>query len=357
MKLSSEKLLLTFLMLPLILFNNPLFLIFPLISCFFAILNIRLVNVYIFTILFFLTGIGFFVIDLYFGYIDFNNFKIFIFLLFLIVTFYYSKVVVNYDYLLKLMGFFVVLNFVIILTQMLIPNLPLWNIIKESDGHYGALLEGRMFGLSGNPTHSGYLSMLMAIFLIGLNARPIYILVSLVCVILLLNKMSLIILLTFGLLYYLELTKSLIKKLSFFIIGGVASFLILFLVVIPFFQRWAEVNYETHTITYRLDIYNVIYNSIKNNNLLLLGDSKIYHTMSTDAFDSLPALIIVKFGFLALLFIYIFPLFLIKKNYKNLLLYLIFFLPSLTMVAFYNTLYMCSIFLMFFILCNIHKKV
>lgn len=357
MKLSSEKLLLTFSMLPLILFNNPLFLVLSLVSCFFAILNIKTVSMYIYIILFFLMGIGFFFIDLYFGYIDFNSFKIFIFLMFLIVTFYYSKIISNYNYLLKLMCFFVVLNFLVILIQMLIPNFPFWNIMKESDSHYGALLEGRMFGLSGNPTHSGYLSMLMTIFLIGLNARPIYILISLACVILLLNKMSLIVLLSFGLLYYLELTKSLIKKLSFFIIGGIASFLIVLLVIVPFFQRWAEVNYETHTITYRLDIYNVISNTIKNNNLLLLGDSKIYHTMSTDAFDSLPALIIVKFGFLALLLIYIFPLFLIKKNYKNVLLYLIFFLPSLTMVAFYNTIYMYSIFLMFFILCNIYKKV
>ena len=232
---------------------------------------------------------------------------------------------------------------------MLFPLLSIWTFIADNEGQYESIIDGRMFGLTGNPTHSGYLTLLITISLIGLRINYLYILLSIISLVLILNKMSILVFIVFGGVLIFSQAKSTIKKIALSFISLTFRVYTLIFVIYPFIERWSEVGYDTHTITYRTYIYTQIYQAFNiQNNYILFGLPELYKKISLDAFDSLPALFITKYGIVITILIYLLIFTLSTRNLKSLLFYFILIIPSLTMVSFYNTTYIMSIFLLYF---------
>ncbi|HEE5839793.1 hypothetical protein ABTH99_09380 [Acinetobacter baumannii] len=348
MKVNLNKLFIFLSFSPMFFPNKPFLLIFLLPSLFYFIAK---GGYKLFALISFSVTIGllFFLRDCLLGYIDYSSLKIIYFFVSLFLAWdLYKKRLIDLLIVRKIFILYTVVNFIIILLQFLTPHLFVWSYIVESEGQYLPFLDGRMFGMSGNPTHSGYLTMLVTFLLISLRVNILYIVLSFISVVLLLNKMSILVLLSLGVLFYLFVVEKIMIKTSILIGGGVASFFIIVGVIMPYVQRWAEVGYDTHTITYRLDIYNYILSEFKKNNYLVFGDVDIYRMISVDAFDSLPALVIVKFGIFIFFIIYFLIFILTPKGVMNFILYLSLVIPSFTMVGFYNTLYIFPIFLLYF---------
>lgn len=357
MVFNINKILLFFSFLPFFLFNSIIFIAIPLMVSLIYFIRKNNFTIFLHFMIFLLITVAYFFRDAIEGYLNFHNIKFFFFFYFIICSYCFAKDLRENDliFLLKIFCFFSIFNFSILMFQFFLPEFPFWVLMSESDMHYSALLSGRPFGLSGNPTHSGYLTLLATIFLIGLRAKNIFIFISILSLIIIINKMVLIIFLTLGVLFYLSLIKSYIKKFFLFVFSLIFSFSIILFFIFPYLDRWSESDFDVHTINHRKGIYEMIADETKNGNFLFFGNADFYNklTKQVEAFDSLPALIFIGYGFFGLFLVYLFPLFLIKKNQYNFLIYLIFFIPSATMMAFYNTIYMFAIFLAFFVLCRI----
>ncbi|HEN9520586.1 hypothetical protein RFH39_13225 [Acinetobacter baumannii] len=329
---------------------NHLFLITLVLPAFFFFINKSGIRVLFFIIISILLGLIFFFRDYIYNYIDYSNFKLtYLFSSLFVAWSTYKRGCIDTIFLRKFFIFYTIANCIVLILQMIMPSLFIWRYIAENEGQYSLLMDqGRMFGFSGNPTHSGYLTMLISLFLISCREKFIYIALSLISVFLLLNKMTILVVLLFGFLLYCIISKGYSIKILILFLGVLVSLLVVSFVIMPYIERWSEVGYETHTITYRMEIYEYIINEFKNYNYLYWGDPNFYSIRSTDAFDSLPALIIIKYGVIILLCIYIVIFLLTPKNFKSLILYLSLVIPAFTMVAFYNTFYTFSIFFLYF---------
>lgn len=336
--------------------NHFFYLIFILPSVLFFI-NKCGVKIFISIILSLIFGCLFFFRDYIVADVDYSNFKmVYLFSSLFLAWGIYKKNYVDIPFLRDIFIFYTLLNFFVLILQFLTPSFFIWSLFYENEGQYASFLDGRMFGFSGNPTHSGYLTMLTSFFLISLREKIIYIAISLVSVILLLNKMSILVLLVFGFLLYCIVSERYLVKFSVLTFGFIVSLLVIYYVIFPYFQRWAEVGYDTHTITYRVEVYEYIFNNFKNSNYFFWGDPAYYSIRSTDAFDSLPALIVIKFGVLLFIFLYILIFILTPKNSRSIILFLSLVIPSFTMMAFYNTLYTFSIFILYFSTISVLNK-
>lgn len=349
MVINTNKILTFLAVLPLFL-PNHLFLLVLILPVFPFLINRAGVGVFSCVIVSLILGGCFFFRDYLFNYIDYTNFKLTYFFSSLLLAWNFCrKNYIDIVFLRKIFIFYTLLNFFVIILQMIAPSFFVWRFFAENDGQYASLLDqGRMFGLSGNPTHSGYLTMLVSLFLISLREKVIYIVLSFLSVVLILNKMTILIMLVFGFLLYCFISKRYSVKVFVFLFGLVVSFFVIFYVIMPYIYRWAEVGYDTHTITYRMEIYEYIINEFRNSNYLFFGKPDFYSVRSMDAFDSLPALIIIKYGVLVLIFMYLLIFSLTPKNIKSFIMYFSLVIPGVTMVAYYNTFYTLSIFILYF---------
>ncbi|MDO4693266.1 MAG: hypothetical protein Q4A62_01390 [Eikenella sp.] len=293
-----------------------------------------------------LIGILFYLRDLSLSYNDLSNFKISYLILCILVASMINYQSFSYVSLKKILVLYTIINTIILTLQIFFPNFSIWATLAESNEHYLALLNGRPFGISGNPTHSGYITMLITLSLILLRVKLIYIIASFVSVIFILNKMSILLTCFSAISLYALSFKNLTNRVIVIIFGIFISSIIFLEFLLPYLEKWKDVGYNVHTITYRQYIYSLLLDSMKQN-YMIFGESSLYIKIASDAFDSLLALLITKFGVILTFFIYIIIFSTLGKK-TNIILYASLTIPSLTMVAFYNTSYIFPIFFLYY---------
>ncbi|KAA0014610.1 hypothetical protein F0A17_02910 [Billgrantia pellis] len=241
--------------------------------------------------------------------------------------------------ILKLSKFTTIVFFLITFFQLLFPQYPIWNYMAEHHYHLLAMQNSiRPFGLLGNPTHSGYLALILCAIFLMLKERFVWFYLACSLLIFMQNKVSII---TFSLLllpvFIKDLRKNPLNLSALFLailLGGVALYFILF----KTFDRWAESSFQVHTINHRVNVYKSILLEADWSNLILWGDVEVFNRLSMTAFDSLPALLITQSGVLVSSLVVLSLLYKISDR-RSFILFLVLVLPSLTMVAFFNFQY------------------
>lgn len=261
----------------------------------------------------------------------------------LILSAFFSCVFTNVrrNTLEKYLKLMIVLIFSVCFLQMIAPNFPLWTSLAENKSQADLFKLGyASYSLLGNPTHTAYFSLFLFSALFTLNNKLPYtwLFITFVTLLLAKNKICLLVFITLFSFSYGSKLKG-YAKLNLFILLAVLLTSLWFF-VFKEYSHWLTMDVSRiHTISYRLEIFNLVVERMDNLYNILIGSSSGLNDFDKP-FDSGVSLLLYKYGVIITLVIYCYLYFLCGRN---VLVFLALALPSVTMVAFFNAQFMIPI--------------